>query len=158
MRCTACFRTKTSAFRRNECPAGFRRVPVAGERNVGHLAGSPGQLREALQDRRTIPQRCSTRSRQRKNSIRASRRRIPVGFGARPGVASTVRPTFRETPLRLKRRQLKAGVDFRSFLRAIVPFTSHMPSPTATRPAITPISGAKCSMRTPSNGLSNTVA
>ena len=51
----------------------------------------------------------------------------------------------------------KAGVDFPRCHRAIAAAISHTRSPADIRPAIIPISGAKCSTPTRSNGSRNTV-
>ncbi len=66
---------EVSALQRNERAARFRRVSVAGQRDVAGLAGGPAELREALSNRASRCRRsCSTRCSRRKNSIRASRR------------------------------------------------------------------------------------
>ena len=90
---------KYPRFSGTSVPRDFVEYPVAGERDVGDLAGGPEELREALQDRRAD---AAGAARQgcwpRKNSIRVSRppNISPPRCSIRPGI--NLSPTrFRPT-------------------------------------------------------------
>src|SRR5438874_1519973 len=77
-------------YQRDERAARLRRVSVAGERDVGDVAGSTQELRETLQDRRTDPAGVARQSdRRAKIQSRLQNNRILVGVTSRSGVAST---------------------------------------------------------------------
>ena len=68
------FECEISAIQRHQCAARFRRISVAGERDVGELAGGSEELREALpRPANRFRRRCSTKSRPPTNSIRVTR-------------------------------------------------------------------------------------
>ena len=84
------FAREISALQRDERAARFRRVSVAGQRDVGDLAGSAAALREALPDRRADAEGAARQGAgARKNSTRASKRpnTSPPRCSTRPGTS-----------------------------------------------------------------------
>ena len=147
-------------FSGTERAARLRRVPQPGQRDVGAVAGGPGQLRRARRDRRAAAAGDGRRHRGRRAVGPGLRhhgvsRRDP----ARPGLA----PPDRRTPpvddaarLRGGTRWRRPGWPTRSSRRATGPPTSSTSSPAATPPATTPTSGPRCWTPTPWSGSSRT--
>ena len=148
------------ALLRHHRAARLRRVPLAGQRDVGDLAGGPGQLRQAPRDRRADAAGAAGQDEGRREVQPGLRdRRVPGRGAARLGLAHScgAGEAGRRTPRRSRRRRWSAPASPSGWCRrATAPTTSRTSSRAATAPATTPTSGARCSTPTPSSGSRRT--
>ena len=144
-------------------PARLRGVPLAGQRDVGHLARGAPELRGPPRDGRADaggPPRQGAGDAAVQPGVRDHRVPSPRRSSTRRGISSRpkrspTRPGSRRSRRRPSRRRGSPSIRCR---RAIAAPTSRTSGAAATRPATTPISGARCSTPTPSNGSRRTAA
>ena len=157
----AVLRRAVPDVRRHRGPAGLRRVPVAGQRDVAGRPADPGELRPAPRApaSRCRPSWCSGWTRHA-GSARGSRppSTWPRPCSTRPGTGwppGTRCPTSTGSRPTLSPRP---GWRCPARRRATAAPTSTTSSAAVTAPATTPTSGARCSTPTPCSGSPRTAA